>query len=156
MSPKSTFDGGNLVDLKENPAPEDVKDLEKLPKKENPNRIENHAFLTEMTISKPLKLENKKERKKILFFEENEFISWIKYVVLTFGEVADANKGSNPPQAMIKLSANCEIKCTVLTTKIAFSPLLTKSKTDLVEWDLQTWISVSRENKTSDNNLWWM
>ena len=72
----STFDGGNLVNLKENPAPEDVEDLEKLPKIENPNRIENHAFLTEMTIGKPLKLENKKERKKILFFEENEFISW--------------------------------------------------------------------------------
>ena len=70
MSPKSAFDGGNLVDLKENPAPEDVEDLEKLPKKENPNRIENHAFLTEMTIGKPLKLENKKERKKILFLEE--------------------------------------------------------------------------------------
>ena len=70
MSPKSAFDGGNLVDLKENPAPEDVEDLEKLPKKENPNRIENHAFLTEMTIGKALKLENKKERKKILFFEE--------------------------------------------------------------------------------------
>ena len=80
----------------------------------------------------------------------------LHYTILTFGEVAEANKGSKPPQAMIKLSANCEIKCTVLTTKIAFSPLLTKSKTDLVEWDLQTWISVSRENKTSDNNLWWM
>ena len=75
LSPKSAFDGGNLVDLKENPAPEDVEDLEKLPKKENPNRIENNAFLTEMTIGKALKLENKKDRKKILFFEENEFIS---------------------------------------------------------------------------------
>ena len=71
-------------------------------------------------------------KKKKSTFEENEFISRKKYV-LTFGEVADANKGSNPPQAMIKLSANCEIRCTVLTTKIAFSPLLTKSKTDLVE-----------------------
>ena len=68
MSPKSAFDGGNLVDLKENPAPEDVEDLEKMPKKENPNRIENHAFLTEMTIGKPLKLKNKKERKKNSIF----------------------------------------------------------------------------------------
>ena len=75
MSPKSAFDGGNLVDLKENPAPEDVEDLEKLPKKENPNRIENHAFLTEMTIGKALKLENKKERKKILFLEEKSSLT---------------------------------------------------------------------------------
>ena len=70
LSPKSTFDGGNLVDLKENPAPEDVEDLEKLPKKENPNRIENHAFLTEMTIGKALKLENKKDRKKFYFLRK--------------------------------------------------------------------------------------
>lgn len=53
---------------------------------------------------------------------------------LTFGDVAEASRGNNPPQAIIKLSANCEIKCTVLTTNIALSLLLTKSKTDLVEW----------------------
>lgn len=35
---------------------------------------------------------------------------------------------------MIKLSANCDIKWTVFTTKIAFSLLLTKSSTDFVEW----------------------
>lgn len=51
----------------------------------------------------------------------------------TFGDVADASKGNNPPQAIIKLSDNCEIKCTVLTTNIAFSVPLTKSKTDFVE-----------------------
>jgi len=53
---------------------------------------------------------------------------------LTLGDVAAASNGNSPPQAMIKLSDNCEIKCTVLTTKIAFSAPLTKSKTDLVEW----------------------
>jgi len=39
---------------------------------------------------------------------------------------------------MIRLSANWEIKWTVFTTKIAFSLLLTKSKTDFVEWLKQT------------------
>lgn len=53
--------------------------------------------------------------------------------MLTFGEVADARSGRSPPQAMIKLSANCEIRCTVFTTKIAFSLLFTKSNTDFVE-----------------------
>lgn len=51
----------------------------------------------------------------------------------TFGDVADASKGNSPPQAIIRLSDNCEIKCTVLTTNIAFSVPLTKSKTDFVE-----------------------
>lgn len=53
---------------------------------------------------------------------------------LTFGDVAEASNGKSPPQAIIKLSANCEIKCTVLTTNIALSLLLTKSRTDFVEW----------------------
>lgn len=52
---------------------------------------------------------------------------------LTLGDVADASNGNKPPHAIIKLSDNCEIKCTVLTTNIAFSAPLTKSKTDLVE-----------------------
>lgn len=52
---------------------------------------------------------------------------------LTLGDVADANNGNSPPQAIIKLSDNCEIKCTVLTTNIAFSAPFTKSKTDFVE-----------------------
>ena len=52
---------------------------------------------------------------------------------LTLGEVADASNGRRPPHAMIRLSANCEIKCTVLTTNMAFSALFTKSNTDLVE-----------------------
>lgn len=52
----------------------------------------------------------------------------------TFGEVADANKGNKPPQAIIRLSANCEIRWTVFTTKMAFSLLFTKSNTDFVEW----------------------
>lgn len=54
-------------------------------------------------------------------------------VNLTLGDVADASNGNSPPQAMIKLSDNCEIKCTVFTTKMAFSDPLTKSKTDFVE-----------------------
>jgi hypothetical protein len=48
--------------------------------------------------------------------------------------VADASNGRRPPHAMIRLSANWEIKWTVFTTKMAFSLLLTKSKTDFVEW----------------------
>jgi len=28
----------------------------------------------------------------------------------TLGDVADASNGNNPPQAMIRLSDNCEIK----------------------------------------------
>lgn len=52
---------------------------------------------------------------------------------LTFGEVALASKGNRPPQAIIKLSANCDIKWTVLTTKIAFSLAFTKSNTLFVE-----------------------
>lgn len=71
---------------------------------------------------------------------------------LTFGDVADARSGNKPPQAIIKLSASCEIKCTVFTTKIAFSLELTKSNTLFVECERQTCISVSNENKTSDNN----
>lgn len=31
-------------------------------------------------------------------------------VVRTFGEVADARSGNNPPQAIIRLSASCDIK----------------------------------------------
>lgn len=57
---------------------------------------------------------------------------------------------------MIRLSASCEIKWTVLTTKMAFSLLLTKSKTVFVEWLRHTWMSVSRENRTSDRRRWWM
>lgn len=70
--------------------------------------------------------------------------------------MADANNGKRPPHAMIRLSASCEIKWTVLTTNIAFSLLLTKSSTDFVEWLLQTWMSVSKENSTSDSSLWWI
>lgn len=70
--------------------------------------------------------------------------------------MAEANKGSNPPQAIIKLSANCDIRCTVFTTNMALSLLFTKSRTDFVEWLLQTWISVSSEKRTSDKSLWCM
>jgi hypothetical protein len=55
-----------------------------------------------------------------------------------FGEVADARRGSSPPQAMIRLSASWEMRWTVLTTKIAFSALFTKSNTDLVVLERQT------------------
>lgn len=58
---------------------------------------------------------------------------------LTFGDVALANNGNKPPQAIIKLSANWEIKWTVFTTNIAFSLEFTKSSTLLVEWLRQTW-----------------
>lgn len=58
----------------------------------------------------------------------------VRVSLLTFGDVALASKGNNPPQAIIKLSANCEIKWTVFTTKIAFSLAFTKSNTLLVEW----------------------
>lgn len=54
-------------------------------------------------------------------------------VMLTLGEVADASNGSKPPHAMMRLSASWLIKCTVFTTKIAFSLLFTKSITDFVE-----------------------
>lgn len=54
-------------------------------------------------------------------------------LIFTFGDVALANKGNRPPQAMIKLSANCDIKWTVFTTNIAFSLEFTKSNTVLVE-----------------------
>jgi hypothetical protein len=47
--------------------------------------------------------------------------------------VAEANKGSSPPHPMIKLSTSCDIKWTVLMTKMAFSPLFTQSKIDLFE-----------------------
>jgi hypothetical protein len=40
---------------------------------------------------------------------------------------------------MIRLSASCEMRWTVLTTKIAFSALFTKSSTDLVVLERQTW-----------------
>lgn len=83
-------------------------------------------------------------------------ISIKKKSILTFGEVAEAKSGSSPPQAMIKLSTSWDIKWTVLTTKMALSLLLTKSNTDLDEWLLQTWMSVSRENNTSDKSRWWM
>jgi hypothetical protein len=56
------------------------------------------------------------------------------YEIRTFGEVADASKGSSPPQAIMRLSASCEIRWTVFTTKMAFSLLFTKSRTDFVEW----------------------
>lgn len=62
-----------------------------------------------------------------------KFCTKMKWVI-TWGEVAEANKGSNPPQAIIKLSDNCDIKWTALTTKMALSPLLTNSSTDLVLW----------------------
>lgn len=39
-----------------------------------------------------------------------DFQNCIIHYRLTFGDVALANKGNRPPQAMIKLSANCEIK----------------------------------------------
>lgn len=47
---------------------------------------------------------------------------------LTLGEVALASNGNNPPQAIIKLSANCDIICTVLTTKTALSDEFTNSR----------------------------
>lgn len=53
---------------------------------------------------------------------------------ITWGDVAEANKGSNPPQAIIKLSDSWDIKWTALTTKMALSPLLTNSNTDFVLW----------------------
>lgn len=46
--------------------------------------------------------------------------------------MAEANSGNSPPQAMIKLSDNCDIRWTALTTKMALSPLFTNSNTDLV------------------------
>ena len=45
---------------------------------------------------------------------------------------------------------------TVFKRKMAFSAELTKSSTDLVEWDLHTWMSVSRLKRTSESSLWWM
>ena len=54
------------------------------------------------------------------------------------GDVAEASRGSRPPQAMMRLSASCEMRWTVLTTKMPFSVLFTKSRTDLVEWERQT------------------
>ena len=45
---------------------------------------------------------------------------------------------------------------TVFKRKMAFSAELTKSSTDLVEWDLHTWMSVSRLKRTSERSLWWM
>lgn len=53
---------------------------------------------------------------------------------LTLGEVAEARRGKRPPQAMIRLSASWEMRCTVFTTNMAFSLLFTKSSTLLVEW----------------------
>lgn len=70
--------------------------------------------------------------------------------------MAEASNGNKPPQAIIKLSASWDIKCTVLTTNMALSLLLTKSRTDFVEWLLQTCISVSKEKSTSDSNRWWI
>ena len=64
-------------------------------------------------------------------------------IIRTFGEVAEARSGNNPPQAIIRLSASWEIRCTVLTTKIAFSLLFTKSSTDLVEWLQHMIVAVS-------------
>uniref|UniRef100_A0A915KAU4 Uncharacterized protein n=1 Tax=Romanomermis culicivorax TaxID=13658 RepID=A0A915KAU4_ROMCU len=51
---------------------------------------------------------------------------WVKKkkvspIPLTFGEVAAANKGRRPPQAITRLSTSCEIICTVFTTNTAFS-----------------------------------
>lgn len=86
----------------------------------------------------------------------NEPAIYIPSIILTFGEVAEASNGNKPPQAIIRLSASCDMRCTVLTTKIALSLLLTKSSTDFVEWLLQTWMSVSKENSTSDRSRWWM
>lgn len=57
---------------------------------------------------------------------------------------------------MIRLSASCDIRCTVLTTKMAFSLEFTKSRTLLVEWLRHTWMSVSREKSTSLSRRWWM
>lgn len=53
---------------------------------------------------------------------------------LTLGDVAEASNGNSPPQAIMRLSASWDMRCTVLTTNIAFSLLLTKSNTDFVEW----------------------
>lgn len=67
-------------------------------------------------------------------------IPWVGSITSNseLGLVAEARRGRSPPHAMIKLSASWEIRCTVLTTKMAFSLLLTKSKTLLVEWERQT------------------
>lgn len=83
---------------------------------------------------------------EIKFFDISNEIA----IIVTLGDVALASKGNRPPHAMIKLSANCEIKCTVFTTNIAFSAELTKSKTLLVEWLRHTYnliISINIENK---------
>ena len=55
------------------------------------------------------------------------------------GEVAEASRGRSPPHAMMMLSAIWEMTCTVFRRKMAFSAELTKSRTDLVEWDRHTW-----------------
>ena len=60
------------------------------------------------------------------------------HMTLTFGDVADARSGRSPPHAMMRLSASCEMRCTVFTTNTAFSAAFTKSSTDLVECDRQT------------------
>ena len=50
------------------------------------------------------------------------------------GEVDAANKGSNPPQEVIRLSASCDIMWVTLTTYTWLSPAFTKSITVLVLW----------------------
>ena len=83
------------------------------------------------TISNSLCAEAKKEKKN--FYLKTNFKKEIgRRWWITCGEVADASKGSSPPQAMMRLSDSCDIKCTALTTKMALSPLLTNSSTDLV------------------------
>lgn len=51
--------------------------------------------------------------------------------MLTFGEVAAARRGSNPPQDVMRLSASWEIMCVTLTTYTWFSLEFTKSITVL-------------------------
>lgn len=53
---------------------------------------------------------------------------------LTDEEVAAESRGRMPPQAMMRLSSTCEMRCTVLWTNTTFSLLFTKSITVLVEW----------------------
>jgi hypothetical protein len=72
--------------------------------------------------------------------ETSRGIPWVGSSTSTslFGLVADARRGRRPPQAMIRLSVSWEMRWTVLTTNIALSAALTKSRTDLVECVLQT------------------
>ena len=77
-------------------------------------------------------------------------------MILTFGDVADARSGRSPPQAMMRLSASCEMRCTVFTTNTAFSAALTKSSTDLVECERHTCdglIIISSDDKLRETRL---